>query len=402
MGYIASSSTTTVTARLTPYGKKKILSSNNSDFVSYFSFGDSDANYQTNQLLNSGEVPSSSGDLNIYSGTSNGAFNDISIRNKLIYDSYGNLYKPVGYGSFDINEVQKYIGTKIISGNTLTQNKINRTDYTTDSLTNLFNTFGLPLKTNDIAKYTTTTNANGGYLDTCISGFSNQEILVISIPSNQLGEIIDGKTIKLDINSSGVTYNCYGSFLKNNTSNDTQDTNLKETSTLISPMIGDNIVLLFSDNIKKPNGDVSKSWSTGFGNAKPFTIGSKHLFNYITNTNQNYTADTSIGIAYLDKGFIVITDNTIVSNFNELLDVSATTVTYNSLSTEIMQSFVCDALVSEFRKSSNPTFTYGVNTPRITEIGLYDNLYNLIAIAKLNKPYELNSNYFRIEVKISL
>ena len=46
MGYIASSSTTTVTARLTPYGRKKLLSTSNSDIISSFALGDSDANYQ--------------------------------------------------------------------------------------------------------------------------------------------------------------------------------------------------------------------------------------------------------------------------------------------------------------------------------------------------------------------
>jgi hypothetical protein len=401
MGYISSSTTMTVTARLTPYGRKKLLSTSNVDFVSYFSLGDSDANYQTIKTLSGGEVPGDGGNLNYYSGSTNSVTNNISVRNKLIYNSVGDLYKPVGSGSFDVIESVGYLGLTTISGNTLEQNIVNKSNYTTDSLVNLFNTFGLPLKNTDINKYNTL-NINGGYLDTAISGLVNTNILVIAIPNSQYGEIIDGKTIKLDITTSAATYTCYGTYQRNYTSYITQDTNIRETSSDITPTIGDNITLLFSDVIKRPNGTITNSWATGYDATKPFSLGNKSLFNYTTSVSQGYTADTSVGVAYLDKGFIVITQPEIVNSFVEGIDSTATTISFNSIVTDISQSIVCDAQTSEFRKSTNPTFTYGVDTPKLTEIGLYDKDKMLVAIAKLSEAHLLNNMYFRVEVKITV
>ena len=282
------------------------------------------------------------------------------------------------------------------------QNKITKTNYTSDSLVNLFNTFGLPLKTSDVIKYTSTTNVNGGYLDTAISGLTYNNVLVIGIPNSQYGEIIDGKTIKLDITTTAATYVCYSTYQRNSTNYATQDANIRETSTNITPNIGDNVVLLFSDAIKRPNSDITKSWATGYDTPKPYSLGSKQLFNYTTSSSQGYTADTAIGVAYLDKGFIVITQPEIVDSFVEGVDSTATTISFNSLVTDISQSIVCDAQTSEFRKSSNPTFTYGVDIPRLTEIGLYDNDKVLVAIAKLSETHLLNNMYFRVEVKITV
>lgn len=400
MGYINSASTTTVIAKLTPYGRKKLLSTSNTDFVSYFAFGDSDANYQTNQILTEGEVPVSSGDLTSNSITSTSVADGISIRNKLIFDNAGNQYKAVGTGSFEVTEAMKYLGNITLTGSSLTFNKINRNDHSSESLVNLFTTFGLPVTSSDISKFISVPNSNGGYNDTAISGLANYQALVISIPNNNFGEIIDGKTIKLSLLSSGTTYNCYGTYLRSGAITTDLDSSIKEMSNNIT--IGDNVVVLFSDEIKKPNGDISKSWGTGYGEPKPFTLGGKEQFNYTTNQGKQLTADTAIGVAYLDKGFIVITDNTIVSGFNPAADFTGTTLYFNSLYTEIGQSIVCDALTSEFRNSSNPTFTTGVDIPRVTEVGLYDKDYQLVAIAKLSEPYLLGNMYFRIEVKISV
>lgn len=400
MGYIASSTTTTVTARLTPYGRKQLLSNNN--IISYFSLGDSDANYYTNQVLTSGQVPGSSGDLNSNSGSTNSIYNNISIRNKLVYNSNGDLFKPVGSGSFNVNEVKSYLGTTTITGDNLTQNVVLKTNLTGDSLVNLFVSFGLPVSNNDLSKFTITTDANYGYSDTAVSGLSASKILVISIPNTQYGEIIDGKTIELGITTTAGTYTCYSTFQRGSTNLAAQDANIRETSSKTTPTIGDNIAFLFSDNIKKPNNDTTKSWGTGYGQSKPFSVGGKELFNYTSNVASSYTADTAIGVTYLDKGFIVITDPTIVDSFLEATDTSATTLTFNSMVTDISQSIGCDALVSEFRKSTNPTFSYGIDVPRVTEIGLYDESKNLIAVGKLNPPHLLNNMYFRIEVKISV
>jgi len=400
MGYIASSTTTTVTARLTPYGRKKLLSTSNTDFVLYFALGDSDANYQTTEILQAGEVPGNGGDLNSISGVTTSIYGNVTLRNKLIYNNIGDLYKSVGTGSFIVNETNSFLGNKSLYGNTITHNKVSRGQIS-ESLVNILNSFGLPLTDGDVTKYNSTLYVNGGYNDTAIASLGNQNVLILSIPNSEYGEIIDGKTIRLQLSSNATTYIAYSTFQRATLANSAQDVNIRETSLETVPLIGDNIAFLFSDNIKKPNGDSSKSWSTGNNLPKPFTYG-KEYFNFITNSNLGYTADTAIGITYLDKGFIVITDSTIVNNFIEGIDSTATTLTYNSVVTDISQAIVCDSLNSEFRNSTNPTFVYGIDTPRVTEIGLYDKDYKLVAIAKLNKPYELTSNYFRVEVKISV
>jgi hypothetical protein len=89
-----------------------------------------------------------------------------------------------------------------------------------------------------------------------------------------------------------------------------EDANLRETSTLGNPF-GDNVAL-FSDEILKPNGgNPLLSWGTGYGTVKPLVY-NKLLYNLQTNSNIGVSADTMVGVAYLDKGLIVITDPTII------------------------------------------------------------------------------------------
>jgi hypothetical protein len=139
----------------------------------------------------------------------------------------------------------------------------------------------------------------------------------------------------------------------------------------------------------------------------------------------NVLYDQPVGILYLDKGFAVITDQTLVSNFaynysgatssgydsivtgtqytggtnftqiyfNEATKANAI---YNSIYTEFIQSVTCLAMPNEFYISNNPTFTevYGPNGENnvnndpvyITEIGLYNEFGELIAIAKTSEP----------------
>ena len=157
-------------------------------------------------------------------------------------------------------------------------------------------------------------------------------------------------------------------------------------------VIGNNICFLFCDTIKKPNGNGSLSWSTGWNTYKPFSVNHKSLFNYLNNTNLGLSADTAVGVAYLDKGFIVITNPTIVSNFN-LLSASTTTISFNSYVTKVSYDVTCVVNRGEFQLSNNPTFVNG-DTPRVSEIALYDSSGNLIAIAKTDEHVELSGPSF--------
>jgi hypothetical protein len=147
--------------------------------------------------------------------------------------------------------------------------------------------------------------------------------------------------------------------------------------------------MLFSDEILKPNGGVAtKSWATGYSQSKPYSVNGKERFNATTNPNIGTIADKPIGVAYLDKGFLVITEPTIVNSYNSTYSGSTgTKITFDTIRNKISQSITCLANRGEFGISNNPTWSAG-DTPRITEVGMFDSNNTLIAIGKLNKPYE--------------
>jgi hypothetical protein len=151
-----------------------------------------------------------------------------------------------------------------------------------------------------------------------------------------------------------------------------------------------------------PNGGLpSLSCATGYNTTKPFSLNGKQLYNLQTNTSLGLSADTIVGIAYLDKGIIVITDPTIVADYDSST-ASATTVTFNSVSTSVFQNITCIANRGEYGSSTNITFSSS-DTARISEIGLYDSFGNLIAVGKTDRHVTKNVNEIKVfNVKISL
>lgn len=399
MGFNLSSTTSTLSAKLTPFGRKQLVSTNNL-LITKFSLGDSDANYYTSLTLNSGQVPTKGGTIGPNSTISNSTTQNVNIKSFLVLNN-GVTQKPVETQSSVISSTIVSNGQTIISGNNITHNTINRNSGSTDNLVNLYYSFGLPLSSNQDNLYTGVTYNLGGYADTALSGIAKSNILVLGINNNSYGEIIDGKQIKINLVTSAGTYNIYSTFQNKGGSLLTEDANLRETSVTTSN-IDSNIAFLFSDSIMKPNGGVSSlSWATGFGTQKPFSINNKQLYNLQTNSNLGLSADTIVGIAYLDKGFIVITHPTILNNYSYSVS-SASTITFASSSTIVTQNITCIANRGEFGTSTNPTFS-GVDSPRISEIGLYDDSNNLIALAKTDRHIVKNVNDFiALSVQITL
>ena len=147
-------------------------------------------------------------------------------------------------------------------------------------------------------------------------------------------------------------------------------------------------------------------YRVGYNTNKPFSLNRKQLYNLQTNSNLAQSADTIVGIAYLDKGFLVITDPTIINTIdsNNLISgvTTGATVTFNSVSTSVSQTITCVAGRGEFGTSTNPTFTSS-DTPRISEVGLYDELGNLIAMSKTDRHITKNVNEFlALSIKIEL
>jgi hypothetical protein len=399
MGFINTAATLTLTAKLTPVGRKLMVSTGN-DLIQTFSLGDSDANYYTNLDLESGQVPTTSGEIGYDNTASNSTANSVGIKSFLIVNSNGDVRKSVSTQSKLVLSETTSNGFTTISGNNLSYNVINRDDTNTDSLTNLFYSFNLSLNSTSDSTYTGATFINGGFSDTALSGLAPTKILVIGINNSTYGECIDGKTIKLELPTSAGTYDIYSTYQSGTALLTELDSNVNDPYQI--GIFGYNVVGLVSDSIKTPNGgDPALSWATGYGLEKPFSQNGKQPYNLITNSNLGLTADTLIGVAYLDKGFIVITDQTIVNNYTASA-TTATTLTLNSVSTNVFQSITCIADRGEFGVSNNPTFESD-DTPRISEVGLYDANQNLIALAKSDMQIIKNVNEFlALGVKIIL
>lgn len=393
MGFNNSSTNITLVAKLTPAAKKRFATNPEKTLITSFALCDSDANYFATVPLSSGQVPAESGNVGPNSSVSNGTAQVTGIKSYLVVNNNGSLSKPVESKSSSVVMNTVYNGEVTISGVNLTHNFINRNDYNTDSLVNLFYSFGLPLNSRDDVKFTGTSYASGGYSDTGLSGLAQTKVVVIGIANNNYGETIDGKQIKVHFETSATTFDIYGTFQNIGANLKVEDANYRDTSGVAS-RFGSNVAFLFSDSIQKPNNDSSLSWATGFGLNKPFSLNGKQLFNLQTDTNTGAIADTVVGVAYLDKGFVVLTHPSITSAYTASL-TTATTVTLNSVSTEVYQTITCIADRGEFAASTNPTFSTG-DVPRITEVALYDNIGTLMAVAKADRQVLKTANEFRV------
>jgi hypothetical protein len=388
MGYQPTNLTTTLTAKLTPLGRQ-LLVTNTNNLITKFALGDSDANYNTSSILSTGEIPSLGGNVGPNGTNSNSTGNDTAIKYPLNLNDLGSNLKNVDPSSINVTNVISKNGQILnLSGSNITQITIDRNDLTTDPMTNLFVSFGLPITESQKNTYTATTFNNGGFSDTAFSGFANDKIVVISIDNSQYGENLDGKEIKLTFVNTASTFTIYGTFQNKNLSLNIEDSNYKDTSRSLLNL-GKSVSLLVSDDIMTPNGgDITKSWATGFGATKPFSVGRKSLINLQTNSNLSLTADTAVGIAYLDKGLLVLTHPTLVNDFDESFSGnSGASITFNSVSTNVIQNITCIANRGEFFSSTNPTWSIG-DTVRISELGLYDNQNRLIAYGKFDRQVE--------------
>jgi len=384
MAFITTADTATLTAKLTPLGRRLLVTNTNS-LIAKFTLGDSDANYNVTDSLTTGEVPSIGGDIGVGNTVNNSSGNDISVKYPLFLSSRGGNAKAVEAASIGVTNVVSKIGQELnLSGSSyITENIVDRNDYATDTLVNLFTSFGLPLTEKQKSTYTATTFASGGWSDTAISGFASDKIVIIGVDSSKYGETLDGREIKISIPTSAGTFTVYSTFQNKGVSSTKEDATYKDTSNTTTHL-GNSLGFLVSDDILTPNGgDVSKSWATGFGVVKPFSVGKKELFNLQSNSNLNLTADTVVGISYLSKGFMVITDPTIVAAFTTGYS-GGPVVTFNSVSTDVVQNITCIAGRGEFGTSNNPTWATG-DTVRITELGLYDINNNLIAYGKFDR-----------------
>ena len=398
MGFIASADTITITAKLTPFGRQQLLT-NSSSIITQFSLGDSDANYLGTATLSRGRVPALAGEVGSNNLFSNGVYSGVGIKSPIIVNATGVTKKPVEAGSSSVIITPKQLGLTAVTGTSLTQLIIDRRDGDTDGNTNLFHTFGLPITQADKNLYTTFVSPQG-YLDTAINGFNKNKALVIAIDKCLYGETLDGKAVKVELQTTGATsYTLYSTFQKSLTPLTSVDNQIKEQLEL-GAAIGNNVAFLFSDSIQKPNGNSAKSWGTGFNTVKPFSLNAKERFNPKSVPSTSTNVDVAVGIVYLDRGIVVITHPDIVDNYDPISASATTIVTFNSISNEVAQNITCVVERSEFSTTNNRTFTAGESL-RVTEIALYDAFNNVVAFAKSNEQILIGANqYMALGVRI--
>lgn len=157
-----------------------------------------------------------------------------------------------------------------------------------------------------------------------------------------------------------------------------------------------------------------------------------------------YNYDIPVGFAVMDKGFMVLTHTGLTSNFPWLsgfTDITNTTpadtledktnvyftgstggnnsssLTFNDINTSFKSSVVCLAMPKEFYISNNPTWNrekalstlnqqtgiVSIDPVYVTEIGLYNALGELIAVAKTSEPVEKTYvNLFNFSIDIEM
>jgi len=413
MGFNSTATTITVTARLTTTGRSRLLTEPSS-ILSHFVIGDSDANYQTNQSLVTGEIPATSGDISINSGVNINIADGISIRNKIYYNNLSTI-KPVEKGSTSVRVETTSLGEQIASGTTLLYKKIIRSG-TTSSDVNYYKSLGLPITTAQLTPYSKTLE-NQGFSDTAFSSFSADTIIMGVIDNSKYGELIDGKNIKISLpvytgfttggtGTAFTTYDIYSSFLNITTLTKQQQDQKYKDSSINTAGIGDNISYLVTDSIQKPNNDSTLSWSTGYDQFKAFENGGKALINF--QNGGSVVRDKIVGIFHLDKGIFAITDNSIVSGTvtTGTTSVSVPTgfyyyndgsynATVDSVVNNLVQNITCKLDREEFNTSSNNTWSSS-DPIRISEIGITDATGELLAIGKLDRHVTKSLNDFII------
>lgn len=430
MGFINSASTITITAKLTKLGREQLIQNNNNIF-SHFILGDSDANYNTSVILPSGKVPANSGDLGYNGNTNDNIAAGVGVNSKLYVTTAPATKKSVEPGSSALELTLRLVGETTVSGDNLTYVNITKSATSTD-FTNLFKSLSLPIKPANVNIFTNTSSSNGGWGDTPFSGLGNSDILLGVIDNDQYGEMVDGKSVKIELpvytgyttggTATGTTtYTLYSTFPKSSTQSNTQlDVQHKDGSGYPQLLFGNqiNVAYLVSDDIQKPNNDATKSWSTGYDTFKPFSLGNKETINVQGIPATGINVDKIAGVIYLDKGIFAITDTTIVNNIvtNFSGDTDTNTITnplglyyysantYNSvvdsIQNDLVQNIVCRADRDEFYNTQNPTFTV-YDDVRISEVAITDVSGNVLAIGKTDRHIvKCKNDYVIFDVQI--
>lgn len=362
MGFILNndSDNTVFVAKLTPEGKKRIITKGFDGLVTKFGLGDSDANYNTNDILPDGYVP-------MVKSFHNSKINHVvnfssSSQFKVMENNDVYKHSNYNYGSFEL--ISENIKDDLII--------VNRSE--NDYKTNLLATFSLPISESDVEKFTS------GIYSKSIYGKLYKDRYVI-IPIDSSDDMIDGLNPKIKLTIGGDIFEIRSSYSEGVMN---PDSTMFDDNKLFNRIML-NSVLLFSDQIKTPiNGD---TWTKGDEFEKPYKNGKVKYSPFSEEVFNDY-GDQPVGFFVLDQKFIVLFDDTIIDAIDDSDDVFIE-VSANTINFDIHYEYTCHVNRTEFINSTNPTYIVGEKI-RVTEIGLFDDYDNLVAIAKPSQPIILN------------
>jgi len=337
-----------------------------------------------------------------------------------------------------ISTRQEETSFSIVNDSGLTFTLCDRTDFLSKE-TNYFTSVRLPYEYSKLKSGSTLSLQNPE-----LQQLNVDNIIISPIPASYYSEIIDGRSVTFTVpqfsgtsmSAKTVVSSTYGELTKS------QD----------SALLGDNIAFLFSDEINLPRTGTTTgtnttslprtTWNeTPFVNrpqahaysdldssdintdTRPWTDVKKAV-DYIdeiypTTTNAGYNYDIPVGFINLSKGLVVLTHPDVVDNIPWDLgydlytnsqnsgttsvyfaDTSVSQLTFTDININFKTSVICIAFPAEFVFSTNPTWnltynkqefdngTNGFDPILVTEIGLYNVVDELIAVAKTDRPIE--------------
>jgi hypothetical protein len=211
-----------------------------------------------------------------------------------------------------------------------------------DNKGSYFVSFNLPAAQSD---FSTASTLSSFYPE--LQQMNVDKIVIVAIPPSYYSEFIDGRTIEMKVPQNGGTFPILSSVTLYS-STYTSDKILKSET---SPLLGDNVVFLFSDEINKPYTGLTineigittshsgkTSWNPDSSNflKRPSAVQYLEVKRYLDTYNvatdtragkysvpvgnafpdnrPGYNYDVPCGFAILDKGYIVLTHTAITSN----------------------------------------------------------------------------------------
>jgi hypothetical protein len=284
--------------------------------------------------------------------------------------------------------------------------------------------FSMPTTTKEKDMYTTSFS-DGGYGGTALEYLVTNvgdNVIIGNIGKDVFDMAIDGKAFSLTI-----AYMKTPLYDKKSTSGpcacSVMDDLISEQSSLVTTEIdqglpnqpginpesnsyySSGLVYLFSDDIQRPNLSAStattiNSWSTGFNNDCPYTLGRKFPFNFRTNDVEGTYMDVPVGAIDLDGGIVTIFNKDLVEAFDftsstggtstsgATFPVSAASSTFKSVDVDQSLNMTLVLSKNEFTTSNNPTYNPLTcdGTIYVNYINLYNSSGELVAVGVLDEP----------------